>query len=123
MLFSFADLEPRRQAENELRHSEERFVKTFRLAPIGMAITIQESHCLCDVNDAFHQLTGYSGDEVMGKTMVQLKLWEPASFLKEAECLLAVRGGFRGQDARIRTADGGFKLGRASCQEKECEHG
>src|SRR3546814_4143698 len=73
-----------------------------------MAITIQESHCLCDVNDAFHQLTGYSGDEVMGKTMVQLKLWEPASFLKEAEGLLAGRSGFRGRDARIRTEDGGF---------------
>src|SRR3546814_16917399 len=44
----------------------------------------------------------------MGKTMVQRKLWVPASFLKEAEGLLAGRGGFRGRDARIRTEDGGF---------------
>ena len=108
ILFSFADLEPRRQAENELRHSEERFVKTFRLAPVGMAITIQGSHCLCDVNEAFHQLTGYSGDEVVGKSMAEIKLWEPASFLKEAEVLLSTRSGFRGRDARIRAEDGGF---------------
>src|SRR3546814_18398724 len=77
MLFSFADLEPRRQAENELRHSEERFVKTFRLAPVGMEITIQGSHCLCDVNEAFNQLTDYSGNEVVGKRMAEVKLWEP----------------------------------------------
>jgi PAS domain S-box-containing protein len=108
ILFSFADLEPRRRAENELRHSEERFVKTFRLAPVGMAITIQDGHRLCDVNEAFHQLTGYSGDEVMGKDMADLKLWDPASFLKEAEELLSERSGFRGRDARIRTEDGGF---------------
>ncbi len=108
MLFSFADLEPRRQAENALRHSEERFVKTFRLAPIGMAITTQDSHCMCDVNDAFHQLTGYSADEVMGQGMAKLKLWEPASFLKEADELLADRTGFRGRDARVRMKDGGF---------------
>ena len=33
MLFTFADLEPRRKAETALRHSEERFAKAFRLAP------------------------------------------------------------------------------------------
>lgn len=108
MLFSFADLEPRRQAENELRHSEERFVRTFRLAPVGMAITTQDGHRLCDVNDAFHQLTGCSGDEVLGQDMTKLKLWEPASFLKEADDLLAERTGFRGRDGCIRNKDGGL---------------
>lgn len=108
MLFSFADLEPRRQAENQLRKSEERFVTTFRLAPIGMVITTQDEHCLCDVNDAFSQLTDYVAEEITHQTMAKLKLWEPASFLKEADVLLAERSGFRGRDARVRTKDGGF---------------
>jgi PAS domain S-box-containing protein len=108
MLFSFADLEPRRQAENELRHSEERFVKTFRLAPVGMAITTQDGHSLCDVNDAFRQLTGYAGDEVTGQEMAKLKLWESPAFLKEAGQCLVERSGFRGRDARIRAKDGGL---------------
>lgn len=108
MLFSFADLEPRRQAENELRHSEERFVRTFRLAPVGMAITTRDGHCLCDVNDAFHQLTGYSADEVVGQGMAKLKLWEPASFLKDAEESLAGHSGFRNRDGCVRNQDGGL---------------
>jgi len=108
MLFSFADLEPRRQAENQLRASEERFVKTFRLAPVGMIITTQDDHCLCDVNDAFCQLTDHSADEVTGQALATIKLWEPASFLKEAGSVLAERSGFRGRDVRVRTRDGGF---------------
>src|SRR3546814_14566431 len=49
-----------------------------------------------------------SSDLVVGKSMAEIKLWEPASFLKEAEALLSARSGFRGRDARIRTEDGGF---------------
>lgn len=108
MLFSFADLEPHRQAENRLRASEERFVRTFRLAPVGMAITTSSDFRLCDVNDAFEQLTGYVGDEAMDQAMARLKLWEPAGFLKEASALLDERSGFRGRDVRVRTKEGGF---------------
>src|SRR3546814_6139099 len=49
-----------------------------------------------------------SSDLVVGKSMAEIKLWEPASFLKEAEALLSARSGFRVRDARIRTEDGGF---------------
>jgi PAS domain S-box-containing protein len=108
MLFSFADLEPRRQAENELRHSEERFLAAFRLAPVAMAITTQDGQALCDTNDAFHQLSGWSGDEAMGKSMAELKLWETPSILKDANDLLTEQSGFRGKDARARNKDGGF---------------
>ncbi len=107
MLFSFADLEPRRQAENELRHSEERFVTTFRLAPVAMAITTRGDHTLCDTNDAFHQLTRWSSDEAMGKTMPALKLWANATFLPSVAEQLAERSAFRGRDAQVRAKDGG----------------
>lgn len=106
MLFSFADLEPRRQAENELRHSEERFVTTFRLAPVAMAITTRDDCTLCDTNDAFHQLSGWSSDEAMGQRMAALRLFEDGSFLKTACAALDERRDFRSMDARIRTKEG-----------------
>lgn len=80
----------------------------FRLAPVGMAITTQDGQTLCDINDAFHQLSGWSGDEAMGKSMAALKLWDTPDFLSEAEAQLAEQSGFRGKDARARTKDGGF---------------
>lgn len=106
MLFSFADLEPRRQAENELRHSEERFVTTFRLAPVAMAITTRDDLALCDTNDAFHQLSGWSSDETMGQRMAALRLFEDGSFLKKACAMLEERTDFRSIDARVRTKEG-----------------
>ena len=52
MLFTFMDLEPRKQAETLLRQSEERFAKTFRLAPVPMMLTTLAGFEILDVNDA-----------------------------------------------------------------------
>ncbi len=57
MLFTFADLEPRRKAESALRHSEERFTRTFQMAPVPMAIGARDGHVLCEVNASFAELT------------------------------------------------------------------
>ena len=55
MLFTFADLEPRRKAESALRQSEERFTRTFRMAPVPMAIGARDGHLLCEVNSQLHR--------------------------------------------------------------------
>jgi PAS domain S-box-containing protein len=61
MLFTFADLEPRRRAETALRQSEERFVTCFRLAPIPLAIGTVEGYRFVDANEAFRDGDGPRG--------------------------------------------------------------
>jgi PAS domain S-box-containing protein len=75
MLFTFADLEPRRRAEAALRQSEERFVTCFRLAPIPLAIGTVEGYRFVDANEAFREATGHGAGDVAGRGAAELGLW------------------------------------------------
>ena len=79
MLFTFMDLEPRKQAEDLLRQSEERFAKAFRLAPVPMLLTTLEGFTILDVNDAFTQTFGVAAADAEQKTADGLKLWEDSA--------------------------------------------
>src|SRR5699024_4108227 len=79
MLFTFADLEPRRKAQDALRQSEERFVKSFRLRPTpSIILSGQELHVL-NANDAFLTSFGYTSKEVIGRSALQLGLLDRAA--------------------------------------------
>lgn len=107
MLFTFADLEPRRKAETSLRHSEERFTKTFRRAPVAMAIGEADGHLLCDTNAAFTRLTGYASEEIIGRKLGDVRLWESDEARHEIEARLEAGGAFENFETRVVTKDGG----------------
>ncbi len=75
MLFTFADLHPRKQAEDALRQSEERFAKAFRMAPNPMAIVALNDWRILDVNAAFSAATGWRREAVVGRSELDLELW------------------------------------------------
>jgi len=106
MLFTFADLEPRRKAQDALRHSEERFTRTFQLAPVPMAIGARDGHLLCEVNASFTQLTGYGATEIIGRPLGEVELWESSAMRRVIEA--AIDGGhdLRGHEARLHAKDG-----------------
>src|SRR4028118_1223592 len=75
MLFTFADLEPRRKAETALRQSEERFSKAFRLAPVPTTISTAEDHRFIEINEAFSKVLGYHAQDVVGYRADDFGLW------------------------------------------------
>jgi PAS domain S-box-containing protein len=105
MLFTFADLEPRRKAQEALRHSEELFTRTFQMAPVPMAIGAREGHLLCEVNTSFTQLTGYSATEIIGKPLTEIGLWENGEAGQDLETLIDAGQGLRGYEASIHAKD------------------
>lgn len=106
MLFTFADLEPRRKAETALRHSEERFVKCFRLAPVPITIGTVEGHRLVDVNEAFTRATGYGTHDAVGRGAAELGLWADEEERRGFEAELARTGTVGDLEARLRAKDG-----------------
>ena len=106
MLFTFADLDPRKKAEVALRHSEERFAKSFRLSPVpGMILKIPE-FTLTDVNEAFKRMSGYTEEELLGRTATERELWSDKSAGQRFEAEINKAGSVRNVDLKLRGKDG-----------------
>ncbi len=58
-----------------LRLSEEKFAKAFRSTPHAITITRLNDGCHIEVNDSFCQMTGYTNEEIIGRTAIDLGLW------------------------------------------------
>ena len=65
------DITERKVAEDELRKSEEKFRRIVETAGEGF-ILMDEDLVMVDVNDAFCKLLGYSREELLGKTTLDL---------------------------------------------------
>ncbi|MDP6635430.1 MAG: PAS domain S-box protein [Phycisphaerae bacterium] len=65
----------RTRAEEALHTSEEKFTKAFLISPDSIIISSLDDGRLLEVNEGFERITGYSRDEAIGKTSLELNLW------------------------------------------------
>ncbi len=107
MLFTFADLEPRRKAETALRHSEERFAKAFCLAPVPTVISTADDHRVIEINEAFSRVLGYRAQDVVGHCADDIGLWVDDKERCRFEAELARMGSIRDFEAYLRVKGGG----------------
>lgn len=64
-----------KRMEEALRLSEERFSKAFNASPSTMAITSLKDGRFIDVNDNFCQVVGYTREEIIGQTSLEIGFW------------------------------------------------
>ncbi|HET7341251.1 MAG TPA: PAS domain-containing sensor histidine kinase [Methylomirabilota bacterium] len=78
----------------------------FELSPAILCVTGLDDGRIRDVNEAFLKTTGYTREEILGRTVVELGLWmNPDERLAGLAALRAGRG-VRDQEARFRTKSG-----------------
>jgi PAS domain S-box-containing protein len=106
MLFTFMDLDPRKKAEDALRQSEERFSKSFRLAPVPTLISTLDGFRVLDVNEAFVVTSGHAAEEVVGRSPAEIQLWESSASRKQLEQAVEKTGSVRNLEIQLRTKDG-----------------
>ncbi|RML87763.1 putative bifunctional diguanylate cyclase/phosphodiesterase [Pseudomonas savastanoi] len=61
--------------QSALEASEEKFAKAFHSSPDSITITEIESGRYVEVNDGFCRLTGFSAQEVLGRTAHEIGIW------------------------------------------------
>lgn len=69
------DISKFKEAQEELKQSEEKFQTIFTESPDFLAIMDIEKGIYIDVNNNFAQASGYKREEIIGKTSLDLKLW------------------------------------------------
>jgi PAS domain S-box-containing protein len=106
MLFTFADLEPRRTAEHALRSSEHRSSTMFQLAPAAMVVTSLPDHRILEVNDAFVRLSGVASGALVGRSVDDIQLWSDGALRRHTEDEIGRRGGVRTCEVRVLPKEG-----------------
>ncbi|WP_374980298.1 PAS domain S-box protein [Pseudomonas solani] len=72
---TFRDITERQQSEAALKASQEKFAKAFHSSPDAITITERDTGRYIEVNEGFCRLTGYSAEEVIGRTADDLHIW------------------------------------------------
>lgn len=66
------DITDRKLAEEALRENEEKFSKIFRKAPLLITLSEIETGQLIEVNKKFQELSGFTREEVIGRSVLEI---------------------------------------------------
>jgi PAS domain S-box-containing protein len=106
VLTVITDITERKLAEQALRASEERFARLFRQAPDAMTLVRAADGAYLDVNQEWERQTGFARAEVIGRTSLDVGVWQQP---QEREGMLrAMRetGGVNDLEFGLRRRDG-----------------
>jgi PAS domain S-box-containing protein len=116
LLWVAQDITDRKQAEEMLRASEERFSKAFRSSPAPMTIIRLSDAKIIDVNNALLRQGGYTREEVFGKGVFDLGIWvnpEERAMVVER---LKKEGTVQGLEIPLRRKTGEVRTAMASAE-------
>lgn len=111
MLSLITDITEQKKSEAKLKESEEKFFLAFNSSPDAVNINRLEDGLYVDVNGGFTELTGFTEDDVRGKTSSDLNIWcDPADRQRLVQCLKKegycenLEANFRRKDGSVTTA-------------------
>ena len=110
------DITERKQAENALQESEDKFRLTFNFSPDAVNINRLEDGLYVDINEAFTRITGFTREDVRGKTSLEINIWQEAADRQRLVQGLREKGYFENLEAQFRRKDGSLVTGLMSAR-------
>jgi PAS domain S-box-containing protein len=89
------DISVRKKVEQTLRESEDKFFKLFHLSPLGMVLARNsdvQGGIIVDVNEKFLGMIEQPREEVLGKKLADLSVWDDEKIWKKASRVLELTG-------------------------------
>ncbi|WP_184136821.1 PAS domain S-box protein [Deinococcus humi] len=100
------DITQQRQAEEDRRSSEEPFASVFEAAPMAMVVSRLSDHHYIDVNPEFLRASGYSREEMIGRTPLDLKFWDDPLEFEAVGRILREQGKVLNREVQFRLKSG-----------------
>ena len=111
------DRSVRKRVMDELRQSERRFEKAFCANPQPMSLTTIADGRYLDVNNSFLSISGYERDEVIGRTSLELNIWESPERREDFIRELLTSGSVCNVEMKFRTKDQNFRTFLSSAEQ------
>ncbi len=116
MVAFFTDVTEKIRSAAALNLSEEKFSKAFLTSPDSININRLSDGLYIDINQGFTNLTGYTREEVVGKSSLELNIWaDPADRARLVEGLRE-RGVVENLEAKFQYKDGSVIAGLMSAR-------
>jgi len=109
------DITDRKRIENKLRENEEKFHTFYQVVPDVFTINHAGIGHYVEVNDAFCRNSGYTREQVIGKSPTDIGIWDDKADRDRLYALLGESGVVDNFEAKFRCKDGSIWPGMTSC--------
>ena len=111
----FSDVTEKYIAQKKLKESEEKFKTAFQTSSDSININHLDGTYI-DVNGGFTDLTGYTQEDVAGKTSTDIDIWAIPEDLKKLSAGLREKGFVKNLESKFRCKDGSLKTAILSAE-------
>jgi PAS domain S-box-containing protein len=117
-----SDITERKQMEEMLRLSEQRFMATFHFSPVPIGLIAIATGEVIDMNEACAEMLGFSRVETLGQLVQKFEFTASPERFKELFAELQSKGRIKNSERRFRRRSGEISTGLLSAELIEVDH-